>query len=110
MTVLLRDVGTLREAEAQQAAQARAEAARRAMAEFIGRLGHEMRTPLNAVLGFSQLLQTDEHEPLAPAAPPRRADPHGGLAPAAPAGRRLRPRGAGERRAAPGAGAWRRWR
>jgi signal transduction histidine kinase/CheY-like chemotaxis protein len=66
MTVLLRDVGTLREAEAQQAAQARAEAARRAMAEFIGRLGHEMRTPLNAVLGFSQLLQTDEHEPLAP--------------------------------------------
>ena len=34
--------------------------ARRAMSpEFIGRLGHEMRTLPNIVLGFSQLLQTD---------------------------------------------------
>jgi len=66
LTVVLRDVGALREAEARQAAQWRAEAARQAMAEFVARMSHEMRTPLNAVLGFSQLLQADEHEPLAP--------------------------------------------
>ena len=29
---------------------------RRALAQSLGHLGHEMRTPLNAVLGFSQLL------------------------------------------------------
>ncbi len=66
MTVVLRDVSAQRAAEATQAARLRAEAARRAMTEFVARLSHEMRAPLNAVLGFSQLLQTEAHEPLAP--------------------------------------------
>ncbi|MGD9835786.1 MAG: ATP-binding protein [Piscinibacter sp.] len=66
MTVVLRDVSDLRSAEAARQAQLRAEASRQAMSEFVARMSHEMRTPLNAVLGFSQLLQSDEHEPLAP--------------------------------------------
>jgi PAS domain S-box-containing protein len=66
MTVVLRDVSGLRRAEAARVAQQQAETGRRAMSEFVARMSHEMRTPLNAVLGFSQLLQNDEHEPLAP--------------------------------------------
>ncbi len=66
MTVVLRDISGLRSAEAAHQAQLRAEAGRQAMSEFVARMSHEMRTPLNAVLGFSQLLQGDEHEPLAP--------------------------------------------
>ena len=66
MTVVLRDISDLRSAEAAHQAQLRAEAGRQAMSEFVARMSHEMRTPLNAVLGFSQLLQGDEHEPLAP--------------------------------------------
>ncbi len=66
MTVVLRDVSGVRSAEAAHQAQLRAEAGRQAMSEFVARMSHEMRAPLNAVLGFSQLLQGDEHEPLAP--------------------------------------------
>ncbi|MGA0609189.1 PAS domain S-box protein [Caldimonas sp. KR1-144] len=35
----------------------RAEAASRAKSEFLSRMSHEMRTPLNAVIGFAQLLR-----------------------------------------------------
>jgi len=66
MTVVLRDVSGLRSAEAAHQAQLRAEAGRQAMSQFVARMSHEMRTPLNAVMGFSQLLQSDAHEPLAP--------------------------------------------
>lgn len=67
LTVVLRDVTALRQAEAAQQAMLRAEGASRAKSEFVARMSHEMRTPLNAVLGFSQLMQSDVHEPLGPA-------------------------------------------
>jgi PAS domain S-box-containing protein len=66
LTVVLRDVTAARQAESARQALLRAEGASRAKSEFVARMSHEMRTPLNAVLGFSQLMQSDEHEPLAP--------------------------------------------
>jgi PAS domain S-box-containing protein len=56
MTAMIRDVTEQRRAEQAGRAQASAEAASRAKTEFLARMSHEMRTPLNAVLGFSQLL------------------------------------------------------
>jgi len=40
----------------------RAEAASRAKSEFLSRMSHEMRTPLNAVIGFTQLLRLNGGE------------------------------------------------
>ena len=40
--------------------------ASRAKSEFLSRMSHEMRTPLNAVIGFTQLLQL-QHQTLTPA-------------------------------------------
>ncbi|MFO1329510.1 MAG: response regulator [Rubrivivax sp.] len=42
-----------------QGAKAAAEAANRAKSDFLARMSHDLRTPLNAVLGFSQLLAFD---------------------------------------------------
>src|SRR5687768_4925189 len=40
-------------------AKRRAEEASQAKTEFLSRVSHEMRTPMNAILGFAQVLDTD---------------------------------------------------
>jgi hypothetical protein len=47
-------------AEGARLAQARAEAVNRSKSAFLSRMSHDLRTPLNAVMGFSQLLQLNE--------------------------------------------------
>lgn len=55
------DITRLKEAEQALRDKQAAELASRAKSEFLSRMSHEMRTPLNAVIGFTQLLrlQTD---------------------------------------------------
>jgi signal transduction histidine kinase/ActR/RegA family two-component response regulator len=55
---VLSERGRLQEAE--QLARVDAEAANRYKNQFISRMSHEFRTPLNAVIGFGQLLERDE--------------------------------------------------
>ncbi|MCW7538357.1 PAS domain S-box protein [Aquabacterium sp. A7-Y] len=56
LTVYFRDVSELREAEDARQARIEAEESSRSKTRFLARLSHEMRTPLNAMLGFAQLL------------------------------------------------------
>ncbi len=52
----LTDLTAHREAQSARAARDLADAANRAKAEFLSHMSHQLRTPLNAVLGFAQLL------------------------------------------------------
>ncbi|MEH2290485.1 ATP-binding protein [Nostoc sp.] len=51
--------------ELEQAARAEAERANRIKDEFLAVLSHELRSPLNPILGWARLLQTREFEPTA---------------------------------------------
>jgi PAS domain S-box-containing protein len=62
MTVMARDTTRLRQAEKAHLASIAAEAANRAKTEFLSRISHEVRTPLNAMLGFTQLVLSEAPE------------------------------------------------
>ena len=49
------------------AARKDAERANHAKSEFLSRMSHELRTPMNSILGFAQLMESDEKDSLAPA-------------------------------------------
>ena len=49
-----------------QSAKQVAELSSRAKSDFVANMSHEFRTPLNAILGFSQIIQDEVHGPIAP--------------------------------------------
>jgi len=58
--------GERRQAETSLRALAIAEQATRAKSQFMARMSHELRIPLNAVLGFAEVLRLDTRSPLTP--------------------------------------------
>jgi signal transduction histidine kinase len=49
-----------------RAAKSEAERSSRAKSDFVANMSHEFRTPLNAILGFSQIIQDEVHGPVQP--------------------------------------------
>ena len=58
------DITDRLQAQTEREALVRAEASHAIKSEFLSRMSHNMRTPLNAVLGFSQLLSMSKDEGL----------------------------------------------
>lgn len=56
------DITHRRRAESLELAQRSAEAASQAKSDFLSRMSHELRSPLNAMLGYAQLLEMDEND------------------------------------------------
>lgn len=64
--ILTRDLTERRQVEAAlTAAKSAAEKANLAKSGFLSSMSHELRSPLNAILGFAQLLETDSPPPTA---------------------------------------------
>ena len=62
---ILARTASLQEAvEKAEQAKTMAEESNRAKSEFLSELSHELRTPMNAILGFSQILEMSPTEPL----------------------------------------------
>jgi PAS domain S-box-containing protein len=62
-----RDISDRKAIEAQLLkAKEEAELANRAKSDFLASMSHQLRTPLNAVLGFAQILQSDTKNPVTP--------------------------------------------
>lgn len=66
-TLVIRDVSEREQLESEQRARAVAEAAAQAKSRLLAFVNHEMGAPLNAVLGFSELMRSDDLNPLPPA-------------------------------------------
>lgn len=65
MEGVVQDVTSRREARAElEAAMAAAEEANEAKSRFLAVVSHELKTPLNAIIGFSQMLMSQPHGPL----------------------------------------------
>jgi PAS domain S-box-containing protein len=56
-------VGTVTDIEDQKQALAAADRANRAKSEFLSSMSHELRSPLNAILGFGQLMASESPPP-----------------------------------------------
>jgi len=64
-TGIIRDITELKAYQAKlQAAKDAADKANEAKSNFVASMNHELRTPMNAIMGFSQLLECNPNEPL----------------------------------------------
>ncbi len=60
---VVRWVGTATDIEDRKQALAAAESANRAKSDFLSSMSHELRSPLNAILGFAQLMASESPPP-----------------------------------------------